>query len=60
MKKPIVIPDYVSEWSATLLKKMLMQNENDRIGWDDLINYVLSGEKGNLGFMLENKSSQNS
>lgn len=55
-----MIPDYVSEWSATLLKKMLMQNENDRIGWDDLINYVLSGEKGNLGFRLENKLYQNS
>ncbi len=60
MKKPLVIPDYVSEWSGTLLKKMLMQNENDRIAWDDLINYVLTGDKGKFLFNLENKSSQNS
>jgi hypothetical protein len=50
MKKPLTVPEYVSEWSQTLLEKMLIPNENDRIGWDELIKYVLSGEKSN--FML--------
>ena len=48
MKKPLIIPEYVSEWSTTLLKKVLIPNENDRIGWDDLIKYVLSAEKSNI------------
>ena len=45
MKKPLIIPEYVSEWSANLLRRMLIPNENDRIGWDDLIKYVLTAEK---------------
>lgn len=45
MKKPLLIPEYVSEWSSTLLKKMLVPNENERIAWDELIKYVLSPDK---------------
>jgi hypothetical protein len=40
-----MIPEYVSEWSANLLRKMLIPNESDRIGWDELIKYVLSADK---------------
>jgi len=45
MKKPLIMPDYVSEWSVNLLRKMLIPSENDRIGWDELIKYVLSADK---------------
>lgn len=48
MKKPLVIPEYISDWSSNLLRKMLVSNENDRIGWDELIKYVLSPEKSNI------------
>lgn len=54
------MPDYVSEWSVNLLRKMLIPSENDRIGWDELIKYVLSAEKcNNFLFILDN-NSQNS
>jgi len=60
MKKPLIMPDYVSEWSVNLLRKMLIPSENDRIGWDELIKYVLSAEKcNNFLFILDN-NSQNS
>lgn len=31
--KPLMIPNNLSDWSKTLLSKMLVVNENDRIGW---------------------------
>lgn len=61
MKKPLIMPDYVSEWSVNLLRKMLIPSENDRIGWDELIKYVLSADKSKRIFLfLGNGSSQNS
>ena len=45
VKKPLQIPDYVSEWSSQILRKMLVPNENDRIGWDELIKYVVAADK---------------
>ena len=51
----------MSEWSANLLRKALIPNENDRIGWEELIKYVLSAEKSNnFCLNLGKDSSQNS
>ena len=29
-----MIPTHLSDWSKTLLSKMLVVNENERIGWE--------------------------
>lgn len=33
IRKPLTFPSGVSEWSMNILKRMLVVNENDRIGW---------------------------
>ena len=43
-KRPLKIPDKISDWSREILKKMLVVNENDRISWDELFKYVLNIE----------------
>ena len=39
-KKPLQIPASLSDWGKSLLSKMLMVNENERIGWDELFDMV--------------------
>ena len=33
-KKPLKIPAHLSDWGKNLLTKMIVVNENERIGWD--------------------------
>lgn len=36
INKPLHIPNSLSEWSRHLLARMIVANENERIGWEEL------------------------
>ena len=43
--KPLRIPTHLSPWSKTLLSRMLVIDEKQRIGWDELFEYLgLNGQ----------------